>query len=286
MKRTSKSMKPISKTAQFFFLLLFLHCHSESDHTALIYHHCTNSQTPTSTSTSEALSSLFKSLITHSTNSTFHTQTTAQNGIPISGEYQCRGDMSSTACQTCVTQLGILSNRLCAGARNARVQLRGCYMRYETDGEVEEEVKNWELVHKECGEIKGYAYDEGTGARNGALWAVEEGIVRSGNGFWEARNEGVRAVAQCERALFGCDCAECVGRAAEVAQEDCSDALSADVYLNGCYLSYATYAYPSGYKNNGSSGRVAAIVLGGFASIGLALILLMFFKSCGKKDDY
>lgn len=119
-------------------------------------------------------------------------------------------------------------------------------MRYETDGEVEEEVKNWELVHKECGQIKGYAYDEGTGARNGALWAVEEGIVRSGNGFWEARNEGVRAVAQCERALFGCDCAECVGRAAEVAQEDCGGALSADVYLNGCYLSYTTYTYPSG----------------------------------------
>lgn len=236
-------MEHINKSSYIFYLLLILIIplsHSEPDLTALVYHHCTNNQPSTSTSMSETLSSLFEALIEISTNSTFHRQTTAQSGVPISAEYQCRGDMSLRDCESCVTQLGISSNRLCAGAKTGRVQLRGCYMRYEADGE---EVKEGygELVHKECRERAAVAVTGG--GYDAALWEVEEGILRSGRGYFEARNEGVRAVAQCEGALLGmgCDCAECVSRAVEMLREDCRGSLDGDVYLDGCYVTYTTY---------------------------------------------
>ncbi|XP_038889290.1 uncharacterized protein LOC120079196 [Benincasa hispida] len=235
-----------NKFSSIFYLPLILiipHSHSESDHTALVYHHCTNNQPPTSTSMSEALSFLFESFIKQSTNSTFHRQTTTQNGVPISAEYQCRGDMSLVGCKSCVTQLGILSNRLCAGAETGRVQLRGCYVRYEADGE---EVKDeyGELVHKECGE-RAEGGGGGGGGYEVALWEVEEGILRSESGYFEARNEGVRVVAQCEGALLGlgmgCGCAECVSGAVEVLRQDCRGSLDGVVYLDGCYVTYTTY---------------------------------------------
>ncbi|KGN61291.1 plasmodesmata-located protein 2 [Cucumis sativus] len=282
-------MKAINKSPHIFYLLLVLiipNCHSEPDHNALVYHHCTNNnQPPTSTSMSETLSSLFESLIKQSTNSTFHRQTTAQTGVPISAEYQCRGDMSLMGCKSCVTQLGILSNRFCTGAKTGRVQLRGCYVRYEADGEEEKDEEYGELVHKECGERE---VGGGSGGYEAAaLWEVEEGILRSGSGYYEGRKEGVRAVAQCEGALLGlgCDCAECVSRAVEVLRQDCRGSLDGSVYLGGCYVTYYTYHLLGG-KKNGSSGKLVAIVLGGAATLGLAFILLIFFKTCGKKDDH
>lgn len=124
------------------------------------------------------------------------------------------------------------------------MQLRGCYLRYYEEDNNND--KGELVVHKGCGgEWEGGYYGD-VGARDGALWAVEEGVVRSGSGFSEARNEGVRAVAQCEVGLLGCDCAVCVSRAVEIVREECGGRLAGDVYLDGCYVSYTTNTYSPG----------------------------------------
>lgn len=67
-------------------------------------------------------------------------------------------------------------------------------------------------------------------------------------------------MGQCEGDLSGGDCGECVKEALQQAEEVCGRAVSGQIYLFRCYISYKYY--PNGVSGDESSGEFLWIFLG------------------------
>lgn len=257
---------------------------SSTDYSALVFKGCADQNFQNFNG--QALKTLFDALISQSSAAKFY-KTTSDT---VSGLFQCRGDLSGADCRNCVQKAPNLAQKLCSQAIAARVQLNGCYLRYEIAGF--RQVSGVELLYKICGSTR--ASGAGFSDRlDLAMGEVVKGVASGGGGFYAGAYESVYVLGQCEGDLSGGDCVSCVKSAIERAKSECGSALSAQIYLQACYISY-TY-YPSGVPTTNqqsfspSSGtrwnteKIIAVVLGGLVGVGLVAACLLFTKSAFKK---
>ncbi|KAL8170810.1 hypothetical protein V2J09_022614 [Rumex salicifolius] len=239
---------------------------------------------------SDTRQSLVQQLLPHSSQSkSYRTAVLPDQQVALWGHFQCRGDLLADECHSCVDSFSNLSsNSWCVNSLAARVQLYGCHIQYEADGS---EIPGADLNHNGCGQESAVAAGDGfEEAVRAALATLESGVMENPNGYCSVDVGGVYAVAQCAEGLSGCDCGECVAKAAGVAAEECAGSLSGHAYLDMCYVSFEFR--PGGGPSNsnpgerrggfGSSGKLVAIAAGGVALVIVAFILL---KKSFKKDD-
>ena len=137
----------------------------------------------------------------------------------------------------------------------ARVQLSGCYLRYEVVGF--KQVPKTQLLYKVCGSKK--MEDVGfEGKRDSAFEMVESGVKGGGGGgggggglFYTGSYQSLYVLGQCEGDLGSDDCGDCIRSAEEQVKVQCGDSISAQVYLHSCYISYSFY--PDGVPSMSSS---------------------------------
>ncbi|KAF7143726.1 hypothetical protein RHSIM_Rhsim05G0171200 [Rhododendron simsii] len=264
----------------------------------LVYKHCTShiSAVPTAGSLPEILSSLFRELVEQSSVSKFYETSVGDDDIAISGLFQCRSDLGGDQCFDCVNRLPEMSNALCGRQVQlsfhwtvpARIRLSGCYLHYKADGS---QISRLELQHKTCSDSN-VVSDGFEGVRDGAFAAVVSGVM-SGNGFCDMSYESVHVTAQCQGNLEICDCGECVANAVQIAQDECGESISGEVYLDSCFM---TYSYDGineipGNSNGGfgtrniDSGKFVAIVGGVAVAAAFILFFFCFCKSLRRKSD-
>ncbi|OAY55500.1 plasmodesmata-located protein 2 isoform X2 [Manihot esculenta] len=278
----------------YLSLLLFANpAQSATDYSTLVYKGCSKQsfQDPTGVY-SQALSALFGSLVSQSTKTKFFKTTTGTGQTTITGLFQCRGDLSIGDCYKCVSGLPVLTDKLCGKAIAARVQLYGCYILYEVSGFTQ--VSGMEMLFKTCGatNIAGSGFEE---RRDTAFSVMENGVV-SGHGFYTTSYQSVYILGQCEGDVGDSDCGVCVKSAAQRAQVECGNAISGQIYLHKCFISYSYY--PNGVPRRSSSsssssssgtgqstGKTVAIILGGAAGVGFLVICLLFARGLMKKHD-
>ncbi|KAL6971229.1 Plasmodesmata-located protein 3 [Sarracenia purpurea var. burkii] len=91
-----------------------------------------------------------------------------------------------------------------------------------------------------------------TERRDTALSALENGIGSGNNGgFYTSSYGSVYVLGQCEGDLGISDCGECVKSAVQRSQVECGNSISAQIYLNRCFISYSFY--PNGVPTRSSS---------------------------------
>lgn len=183
-----------------------------------------------------------------------------------------------------------MADKLCGRAIAARIQLSGCYLRYEVVGF--KQVSDTELLYKACGSRQASAngFEQ---KRDTAFGMVESGIksdgAEAGGLFYTGSYESVYVLGQCEGDLSGDSCVDCVKGAVDRAKTECGDSISAQVYLQKCYISYSYY--PDGVPSMSSASgagqehtqRTVAIAVGGLAAFGFVIVCLLFLKSVMKK---
>ncbi|CAL5321983.1 unnamed protein product [Camellia sinensis] len=279
-----------------FFNLCFgnslSYLNTSSSHNNLIYSHCPNQTfNDPKGSLQQILSSLFQELVDQSSRSKFYQTSTGDEKIAISGLFQCRIDLSNGDCHDCVSGLPDMSSGFCGKAIPARIHLSGCYLNYKADGF---ETSWVQLQHKTCSESK--ADSSGfVELRDAAFAALESNVVSSANGFIDMTYESMHMVAQCGGNLEGCECGGCVNNAVQIAQDECGNSLSGEVYLDSCFISYSSNDNNGipGNSNQGnetnqistSSGRLVAIVLGGAAALLFVFMFFYFYRSSKRKSD-
>lgn len=293
---------PFSSLSLFLSILTILELTAQSnsatDYTNLVYKGCAKQplQDPTGVY-SQALSSIFGTLIAQSSKSKFYKTTAGSSQTTITGLFQCRGDLSNVDCYGCVSRLPTLIDKLCGRPIAARIQLFGCYMLYEVSGF--SQISGMEMLYKGCGgtNVGGAAYEE---KRDTALNTLENGIG-NGNGFYTTSYESVVVLGQCEGDVGNSDCVACVKQAVQRAQVECGSSASAQVYLHKCYISYSYYpngvprtpssasddTSPSSLGKGSNTGKTVAIIVGGAAGVGFLVIFMLFARGLfKKKDDY
>ncbi|OIW05067.1 hypothetical protein TanjilG_02774 [Lupinus angustifolius] len=278
----------------FTLSIPFLLLPSASDTTSLIYKGCADQKLPDPSRTfSHTLNSLFSSLLSQASLKNFAAATSG-DGATVTGLYQCRGDLSNTDCYNCVRKVTDMVGKLCdADVAAVRVQLSGCYLRYEMVGF--KQVPQTQLLYKLCGSKKvnnGVGFDE---KRDTAFGMVENGVKSGSNMFYTGSYESLYVLGQCEGDLGNDDCGDCVSSAEQQAKTLCGDSISAQVYLHGCYISYSFYpnrvpttttSSSSGSESVGGhqhTNRTVALAVGGFAALGFLIVFMLFLKSALKK---
>lgn len=177
----------------------------------------------------------------------------------------------------------------CGYSVSARLQLVGCYLHYQTQAKAEDskQVSGTEIQYKTCSSSKAIFEDN----RDAAFAILESGIAE-GSGFYSTTHDFVHVVGQCEGELSVIDCVECVKVALQQAEEECGSAISGQVYLHQCFISY-NYD-PDGEESNSSSGessgsgqtaKTAAAIVGGAFALFFGVVCLLFLKSLWKKRD-
>ncbi|XP_062079699.1 plasmodesmata-located protein 1 [Humulus lupulus] len=279
----------------FFFTILFVFFPSTTtgaDYTKLVYKGCADQkfQDPNGVY-SQNLKTLFQSLLSQSGQKPFSTTTSGEGQNSITGWYQCRGDLTTAQCSDCVSKIPDMATKLCDRAVAARVQLHGCYLRYELSGF--KQVSESELLYKMCGSIRaqGAGFEQ---RRDTAFNMVEEGVKSGSSLFYTGSYQSVYVLGQCEGDLDANDCGDCVKKAIQKATSDCGDSISGQIYLQKCYLSYSYY--PNGVPGTGITSttteggtgqnhtqRTVAIAVGGVAALGFLIVCLLFARSVMKK---
>jgi len=237
----------------FFTVFWFLHLPmSDADNTNLVFKGCAEQklQDPSGIY-SQNLKSLLDLLVSQSEKKAFFTTTCGEGQNVIMGLYQCRGDLSNAACYDCVSKIPGMLENLCGKVVASRVQLTGCYLRYEIVGF--KQVPETELLYKVCGSKKD-SDDEGFDERrDSAFGMVESGVKNGGNLFYTGSYQSLYVLGQCEGDLAEDDCGDCVKSAEDQAKAQCGDSVSAQIYLQKCFISYSFYPKEG---RSSSAGRV------------------------------
>ncbi|KAF2294885.1 hypothetical protein GH714_026825 [Hevea brasiliensis] len=200
-----------------------------------------------------------ESLVSQSSQKSFSTTTSGDGQNAIVGLYQCRGDLTTPQCYTCVSKIPDMVKKLCGQVIAARVQLNGCYLKYEISGF--KQVSETELLFKVCGSTQA----TGTGFEGMRTAAFDSMVNGLKNGFYTGNNQTVFVLGQCE--------------------------VSGQAYLLKCFISYSYY--PNGVPtiDSGSevvgtkqhTSRTVAIAVGGIAAFLFLIVCLMFIRSLFKK---
>ncbi|KAG8480998.1 hypothetical protein CXB51_025638 [Gossypium anomalum] len=266
---------------------ILLRCQAQlaPDYTTLVYKGCAKqSFTDPAGIYSQALSALFQTLLSQSMKVKFYKTTTG------TGQTTITGVISVTLCQ----QAPNFSRQTLWQNLAARIQLYGCYMLYEVAGFAQ--ISGMEMLFKTCGatNVAGTGFEE---RRDTAFSVLESGMV-SNHGFYTTNYQSVYLLGQCEGDVGDSDCGECVKSAVQRAQVECGSSISGQIYLHKCFISYNYYpngvprrSSSSSYPHSSSSssgtgqntGKTVAIILGGAASVGFLVILLMFARGVMKK---
>ncbi|CAK8543662.1 unnamed protein product [Lathyrus sativus] len=270
------------QTLSFLILLNLSSLVFSADNTNVVYKGC--SPQKLQQQSSQNLQSLLSSLVSASGQKTFAATTTGD----VSGAYQCRGDLSTSDCYLCVSKIPSKISKLCGEVAAVRIQLSGCYLRYEVVGF--KQVPMTQFLYKVCGSRK---VDDSVGfeaKRDSAFGMVENGVKSGGSLFYTGSYMSLYVLGQCEGSLGNNDCSDCVKSAEEQAKLECGDSISAQIYLFSCFISYSFY--PNGVSgslsSSGSGGnphteRTVALAVGGVAGFGFLIVCLMFLKSVLKK---
>ncbi|KAL6216103.1 hypothetical protein ACLB2K_009330 [Fragaria x ananassa] len=275
---------------------------SSDDYTSLVFNGCSKNMFPNNVYL-ENLKPLTDSLVSNSAQKAFFaaTATSSDGTNSINGLYQCRGDLSPAECNTCVSKIPPLVTQLC-GQTNvaARVQLRGCYLRYETADSKPFDAT--EFLFKRCDVYQ--AKVGGLGVKRDTAFGILENNVKNSTsngvgtgGFYTGSYDTVGVSGQCEGSLANQDCVACLQSASQKAKTECGDSISGQIYLYKCYIGYNTSsngnanAVPysrkvdAGSGNNNPVTKKVAISLG---AIGCFLLVVsiggVIYNSMSAKD--
>ena len=238
--RKSLSLLSVSLFSFTIFLGSFPFVATAADYyTTLVFKGCANQkfQDPSGVYL-QNLKNLMSTLVSQSSQKTFSTTTSGQDPNAIMGLYQCRGDLTTSQCYSCVSKIPEISDKLCGKAVAARVQLSGCYLRYEIVGF--KQVPETEFLYKVCGTSQASGTDFES-RRDAAFNMTEDGVKSGSSLFYTGDYQSVYVLGQCEGDLATSDCGDCVESAFETVKDDCGDSISGQVYLHKCYISYNYY---------------------------------------------
>ncbi|RVX19273.1 Cysteine-rich repeat secretory protein 3 [Vitis vinifera] len=245
-----KPLSLLSLSLTFLTILgFFPSAKPSTDFTNLVYKGCADQkfQDPSGVY-SKTLKPLFDSLVSQSSTKNFSTATSGEGQSSITGLYQCRGDLSNSQCYTCVGKLPDLCTKLCGKAIAARVQLSGCYMRYEVAGF--KQVTATELLYKVCGSTQ--ASQSGFEEKRDTTFGMMEKGVEGGDGFYTGTYESVYVLGS--------------------------------VRGHGSYSYYPTGVPSQSSAESGqSTEKTVALVVGGVAALGFGIACLMFVRTAFKK---
>ncbi|CAL9777460.1 unnamed protein product [Musa acuminata subsp. burmannicoides] len=253
------------------------------DYTGFVYAGCSQLKYTPDSPYQFNVESLLSSIANAATFSSYanYTSASAADSSPVYGLFQCRGDLSSSDCNSCVRFALSQLSAFCPFTAGAAVQLNGCFLRYGNDSFVGK--PDTSVLSKNCGPVAGgggYNSDV-LGMRDAALASLASGFT--GGSYRVGAAGSVQAMAQCVGDQSAKQCNDCVAAAVAQLKAACPFAVAGDAYLGKCYAKYwSSGVYHSDTNDHGDQvGKTVAIIIGLIVGVALIIFLAAFLRKAG-----
>ncbi|XP_058086207.1 plasmodesmata-located protein 8 [Magnolia sinica] len=272
------TLQTLKLSSSFFLLFLLLHISlSQSSPHLFIYGGCSQPKYQPNSPFQSNLNNLLSSLSNSASQSSYNSLATGNDSstppdAAVYGLYQCRGDLSTADCASCVQSAVAQLGLVCVYAYAAGLQLDGCFVRYDNVNFLNR--LDTTLMYKKCSPSTSND-DEFFRKRDDVLADMQSGV-----GF-RVRSVGtVEGVSQCMGDLSSSDCSACLSEAVSQLKNVCGSALAADVYLAQCYARYWASGYYSSAdsSNEDDVGRTVSIIVGVLAGVAVVIVFLSFLR--------
>nr|XP_027113013.1 cysteine-rich repeat secretory protein 15-like isoform X1 [Coffea arabica] len=281
-----------------FFLLLVLS--NQSHHVKaniFIYSDCSEGKYQPNSPYVTYLNTLLSSAVNSASQSLYNSfalgnDSSAPAEASIYGLYQCRGDLETRDCATCMASAVNQINLVCPYTYGAILQLDGCFLRYEHIDFLGN--PDTSLRYKKCG--KSASSDAEFLRRRDAVLANMQGSIS----FRVSTSGLVEGYAQCIGDLSEADCSSCLADAVVQLKSLCGSSEAADVFLAQCYARYWASGYydssallhetplffwclqmqiDSSHGNDDEVGKTVAIIVGSVAGFAILIVLISFCRT-------
>ncbi|KAL1553670.1 plasmodesmata-located protein 6-like [Salvia divinorum] len=254
---------------------------------SMIYVGCTQAKYNPGSPYESSLNSVLASLVNSASISNYNNFKipTDTNGV-VYGLFQCRGDLSSSDCHSCVANAVSRIGSYCMGTCGGALQLDGCFIKYDNASFVGALDKT--VVSSKCGP------PSAAGQERDAVLAYLGG--GEGQYFRVGGSGKVQGVVQCEQDLSGGQCDECLSEAIQRLRTQCATSPWGDMFLAKCYARYSVsqtqaatgYARPSSESErdeNDETEKTLALFIGIIAGVTMLIVFISFLsKSLQRKD--
>lgn len=284
---------------------------SGSDFGEAVYHGCSEARYAQGSAYESNLGKFMASILSQKPSNGYRNVSVGSGNVTVRGLFQCRGDLGDEDCSECKKSAVARAPQLCGGTVGARVQLRGCYLRYDNGARLTAAGDPENPVYKACSpEVSA---DPGFLRSRNDVFATLEKESLDGNGHLSTDSGGdsgaprVSGTSQCEGDLAWPECGYCVVKAVQELKDTCGASVRGQVYLEKCSAAYSMdnptpsaphstdnstpsapqHQAPSSpsSKSNHVDSKTIAVVIGGVAAAIFAFIFLLFLKSLCKSED-
>ncbi|XP_059434750.1 cysteine-rich repeat secretory protein 55-like [Corylus avellana] len=209
---------------------------------------------------------LLSALISKTSSNGFTSTSYGKGKDKVFGLAQCRGDVGSTDCTSCIQDAAKQIRHLCPNEADARIWYDFCFLRYNNksfigDLDTSFGIFYWNVANvtdpKTFNKDLGALMDE---VRKDAVEPKNEGL---GKGDTKVSPfVTVYALVQCTRDLAPLDCAQCLATAVENFETFCSNRKGCRVLYSSCYVRYEIYPFffPLNSNNDNKADTLMAIV--------------------------
>ncbi|XXG40937.1 hypothetical protein AAC387_Pa01g1522 [Persea americana] len=232
----------------FFFLLPWCNC------TDRLGEFCNEDKNTSSKQILANIDRVLTELASKTPSTGFITTSYGHNDETVYGLAQCRGDVSTADCSTCVNDSAKQIKQLCTNQADGRIWFDYCFLRYDVKnfiGEVDtgygifywnvENATDPEEFVKKLGEVMPRVREE-------ALMPANKGLGRNKTKF--SSSVTIYSLVQCTRDLSQLSCAQCLDTAIANIPKFCLYKKGCRVLYSSCYLRYEIYPFffPLGSK--------------------------------------
>ncbi|GMH20841.1 hypothetical protein Nepgr_022683 [Nepenthes gracilis] len=170
-----------------------------------------------------------------------------QGESSVYGLAQCRGDVDSNDCLSCVRNASVQIKQLCSGQVDSRIWYDFCFLRYSNDNFYGKLDTSYGILYKNVEDVTD------PDSFNKALGALfdridSEATKPENQGLGKAKTKlspfvTLYGLVQCTRDISELDCAQCLATAIENFQGFCSNKKGCRVLYSSCYVRYELYPF-------------------------------------------
>lgn len=268
------------RLSSFFLLLVFPNqCHHVKAN-GFIYSACSQEKYQPNSPFETNLNTLLSSAVNSASQSLYNSfalgnDSSAPAESSIYGLYQCRGDLETRDCATCMASAVSQINLVCPYTYGAILQFDACFLRYEHIDFLGK--PDTSLRYRKCS--KRASNDAEFLRRRDDVLANMQGTIN----FRVSTSGVVEGYAQCIRDLSEADCSSCLADAVVQLKSLCGSSEAADVFLAQCYARYWASGYyessDSSNSNEDDVGKTVAIIVGSVAGFAVLIVLISFCRT-------
>nr|XP_043636529.1 cysteine-rich repeat secretory protein 55 [Erigeron canadensis] len=208
---------------------------------------CNENSNKTTTEITKNINSLLSKLVDTTSKSGYSATSFGTGQAQVFGLAQCRGDVSTEDCSSCIQEASQEILKICPNRVDARIWYEYCILRYNTQNFIGQLDTGYGIIYYNVENVTDpETFNEGLGALMYRINMLATGPGSKGVGKGETKLTPfvtLYALSQCTQDLSPLLCRQCLAIAVENFGTICENRKGCRVIYSSCYVRYELYPF-------------------------------------------